>query len=181
MGAFPLLQSCGAINGEPGTTSIASATPLFTVDSSAESPDRPVIRAPGRSWIGRPATIVCVEDLTGGVAVLDVDALGAMLRAALDPLSPIPVVVASGCPFDFPEGPIVSHDTVNLFTYQVYISDSREPRASILEHWLPPGTDSATPVTFRLDIPSSAIANQAQLSAWLESHVGPEPFSTGID
>ncbi|MGE0599672.1 MAG: hypothetical protein AB7J35_11625 [Dehalococcoidia bacterium] len=140
-----------------------------------------MVRAPDRSWTGRNATIVCIDDLTGGVAVQDVDALGAMLRAALDPLSPVPVVVASGCPFDFPEGPIVSHDTVNLFTYQVYISDSQELGASLLENWLPPGTDSATPVTFRLDIPASVISNQVQLSEWLKSHVGPEPFSVAID
>jgi hypothetical protein len=123
--------------------------------------------------------LICVEDLSGsfsqGALALQ---LGPVLTSVLDPVSSIPVIVAEGCPFDFPEGAIVSHESVNLFTYQVYVSDRlTEPRAEALEHWLPPGTDSGTPVTFRLEIPLSALADRTRLTSWLQSHLAPEPFS----
>jgi hypothetical protein len=181
--ALALMSACGE-DVDPGTGTDASPVPgQHPTPSPAETPEqagRPVLPAPDRTWTGRPATLICVEDLSdtfsqGALA----SQLRPLLTSVLDPISSVPVIVAEGCPFDFLEGAIVSHESVNLFTYQVYVSDKlTEPRAEALEHWLPPGTDSATPVTFRLEIPLSATADPTLLAWWLQSHLAPEPFST---
>lgn len=181
--ALALMSACGE-DVDPGSGTNASPVPgQLSTPSSAEIPEqagRPVLPAPDRTWTGRPATLICIEDLSGSSSQGALASqLGPLLTSVLDPISSIPVIVAEGCPFDFPDGAIVSHESVNLFTYQVYVTGGlTEPRAEALEHWLPPGTDSGTPVTFRLDIPLSTLADPAMLTAWLRGHLAPEPFST---
>jgi hypothetical protein len=87
----------------------------------------------------------------------------------------IPFEAQAGCPYHYPDKPEVFRDSVSRFVLHVLVSDGTKPDVEILEHWLPEGTDSATPVTFLLTIPRALAAEPVSLRTWLDAVIGPEP------
>ena len=103
--------------------------------------------------------------------------LGEPLREAAHAATPsLSAGVVTPCPFDYPDGEVIARDAVNLFTFQVYLENGiSDPTAEVVEHWLPAGRDSATPVTFRLRIPTSVAQDPGRLRNWLKTVVVGEP------
>ena len=105
------------------------------------------------------------------------ETLGEPLKEAIHTASPsLSAGVVTPCPFDYPAGEVIGREAVNVFTFQAYVENGlRDPSAEIVEHWLPAGKDSATPVTFRLRIPVALAQDPARLREWLGTVVVREP------
>ncbi|MBI2764482.1 MAG: hypothetical protein HYX53_01080 [Chloroflexi bacterium] len=110
-----------------------------------------------------------MEDRTGSTgdkALLN--AIEKPLRRAAEDVSPsIPVVIRAGCPFDYPDGEVVSRDDPGKYAFQVY-AETRvvpldEPRADIEEQWFRGRSDSATPITFLVHLPAWLVNDETAL------------------
>jgi hypothetical protein len=159
------------------TRSVVTSVSLATAEAA---PVRVAYEGVSRSWPGRPLYAICVEDETSrdgsAAAARTIAPLIEAIVAAVEP--GMPFAATAGCPYHYPAAPEIFRDSVSRFVLHVRVSDVARPSAEILEHWLPDGTDSATPVTFLLTVPRPMAAEPSTLRAWLETVVGPEPTRT---
>ena len=144
-------------------------------DSSAEA--RPTVGPATVDWAGRSEIKACAEDPTSTFTTQELAArLQAPFTTAVSLVSRLPASLVSPCPYDYPAGELTVHDSVNAFTYQIYLSSTAAaPSAEILEQWLPAGRDTATPVTFRLTVPVQSLQDLGGLLRWFSTVIGPEP------
>ncbi len=162
-------ESGGSVRGEP------SPSPTEAVPVAAT---RVAYTGVDGKWQGRDEYRICVEDRSRTVGD---DRLKSATEASLVKLasaaSPaLPVKVEAGCPYDYPDGIVVTRDSPAKYTLQIY-ADASIDRASgsILEHWFRGNSDFATPITFAIRLPVMLAANNAALEAALAPLVPPEP------
>lgn len=83
-------------------------------------------------------------------------------------------MIAAGCPFDYEDGELITRSSVNIFALQIYaVDDSLALTNRMAEHWLPPGTHDATPVTHIIEVPVNLFGTE-QLAEYLDQAIGPE-------
>jgi hypothetical protein len=145
-------------------------------DLGAQAADRPTVGPATADWPGRTAEKACIEDPTGQFTTKElVDKVQVPYTTAVSLVSKLPASLVSPCPYDFPGGSTVVEDSVDAFTYQIYVTKDAAPSSQVLEKWQRPGTSEPLPVTFRLLIPASYVQDLGELLRWLPSVLVPEP------
>ena len=154
-----------------------SATGPATGSGDASAAARPTVGPATADWTGRTEIRACAEDPTGTFTTQELTArLQTPFTTAVSLVSKLPASIVSPCPYDYPDGELTVHDSVNAFTYQIYLSSkATSPSAEVLEQWQPAGRDSATPVTFRLTLPVQSLQDLGGLLRWFSTVIGPEP------
>lgn len=159
---------------EPDQTTPGGAVATPTAAMPGERLFYPDVPA---DWPGRKVYLVCLEANGGPASGEAVSVIEGVLQSILDAEGvALPAVVSTPCPFDYPDGELVTRGDPAVFVLQVYLDgDLAQPQMRIGEHFFRGLSNAATPVTFVLRLPASLLDQPAELRIWLATFVGPEP------